>query len=307
MSEEQSAQLRRRRVRRAGRRRLRRPDRPVAPARSSPPRRSPAPPTSTGRCRPRPTAFETLAGHHAGRAAAGAAEVRRRGRGAGRRTGRRRVRRTPASRARLTAERGAAAGHRPDPLLRRRRAGARGPVGRGVPGRAHLATCGASRSASCAQVTPWNYPLMMAVWKIAPALAAGNTVVLKPSDTTPVTTLLLAEIAAEFLPPGVFNVVCGDRDTGRALVGAPDAARWCRSPARPGPAWRSPPRPRPTSSAPTWSSAARRRSSSSTTPTWRRRPRRSRSPATSTPGRTAPPRPGCWPAPGRPRRLRRPR
>ncbi|WP_341719125.1 gamma-aminobutyraldehyde dehydrogenase [Micromonospora sp. FIMYZ51] len=73
----------------------------------------------------------------------------------------------------------------------------------------------------CAQVTPWNYPLMMAVWKIAPALAAGNTVVLKPSDTTPVSTLLLAEIAAEYLPPGVFNVVCGDRDTGRALVAHP--------------------------------------------------------------------------------------
>ncbi|HEU5419987.1 MAG TPA: gamma-aminobutyraldehyde dehydrogenase [Streptosporangiaceae bacterium] len=70
----------------------------------------------------------------------------------------------------------------------------------------------------CAQVTPWNYPMMMAVWKIAPALAAGNTVVLKPSDTTPVSTLLLAEIAAEFLPPGVLNVICGDRDTGRALV-----------------------------------------------------------------------------------------
>jgi len=70
----------------------------------------------------------------------------------------------------------------------------------------------------CGQVTPWNYPLMMAVWKVAPALAAGNTVVLKPSDTTPASTLLLAEVAAEFLPPGVLNVVCGDRDTGRALV-----------------------------------------------------------------------------------------
>jgi betaine-aldehyde dehydrogenase len=68
------------------------------------------------------------------------------------------------------------------------------------------------------QVTPWNYPLMMAVWKIAPALAAGNCVVLKPSDTTPVSSVLMAEIAAEFFPPGVFNVVCGDRDTGRALV-----------------------------------------------------------------------------------------
>ncbi|WP_329256561.1 gamma-aminobutyraldehyde dehydrogenase [Actinoallomurus sp. NBC_01490] len=70
----------------------------------------------------------------------------------------------------------------------------------------------------CAQVTPWNYPMVMATWKIAPALAAGNTVVLKPSDTTPVTTLMLAEIAAEFLPPGVLNVVCGDRGTGRELV-----------------------------------------------------------------------------------------
>jgi betaine-aldehyde dehydrogenase len=68
------------------------------------------------------------------------------------------------------------------------------------------------------QVTPWNYPMMMAVWKIGPALAAGNTVVLKPSDTTPLTTLRLAELAAEVLPPGVLNVICGDRDTGRALV-----------------------------------------------------------------------------------------
>ncbi|MGH3659300.1 MAG: aldehyde dehydrogenase family protein, partial [Micromonosporaceae bacterium] len=70
----------------------------------------------------------------------------------------------------------------------------------------------------CAQVTPWNYPMMMAVWKFAPAIAAGNAVVLKPSDTTPASTVLMAEIFAEFLPPGVFNVVCGDRDTGRALV-----------------------------------------------------------------------------------------
>ena len=70
----------------------------------------------------------------------------------------------------------------------------------------------------CAAVTPWNYPMMMAVWKWAPALAAGNTMVLKPSDTTPVSTLMMAELMGEFLPPGVFNVVCGDRDTGRALV-----------------------------------------------------------------------------------------
>jgi len=70
----------------------------------------------------------------------------------------------------------------------------------------------------CAQVAPWNYPMMMAVWKFAPAIAAGNTVVLKPSDTTPASTLLLAEIAAEFLPPGVLNVICGDRETGRFMV-----------------------------------------------------------------------------------------
>uniref|UniRef100_UPI0026171033 gamma-aminobutyraldehyde dehydrogenase n=1 Tax=Trebonia sp. TaxID=2767075 RepID=UPI0026171033 len=70
----------------------------------------------------------------------------------------------------------------------------------------------------CAAVTPWNYPMMMAVWKWAPALAAGNTMVLKPSDTTPVSTLLMAQLMSEHLPPGVFNVVCGDRDTGRLLV-----------------------------------------------------------------------------------------
>ena len=70
----------------------------------------------------------------------------------------------------------------------------------------------------CAQVTPWNYPMMMAVWKWAPAIAAGNTVVLKPSDTTPASTVWMAEVMSEFLPEGVFNVVTGDRDTGRALI-----------------------------------------------------------------------------------------
>ena len=68
------------------------------------------------------------------------------------------------------------------------------------------------------QVTPWNYPLNMAVWKFAPALAAGNTTVLKPSDTTPSSTLLLAEVAAEFLPAGVLNVITGDRTTGAAMI-----------------------------------------------------------------------------------------
>jgi betaine-aldehyde dehydrogenase len=68
------------------------------------------------------------------------------------------------------------------------------------------------------QVAPWNYPLNMATWKFAPALAAGNTTVLKPSDTTPSSTLLLAEVAAEFLPAGVLNVVVGDRTTGAAMI-----------------------------------------------------------------------------------------
>ena len=71
------------------------------------------------------------------------------------------------------------------------------------------------------QVTPWNYPLNMAVWKFAPAIAAGNTTVLKPSDTTPQTTLLLAEIASEFLPAGVLNVITGDRTTGARMVEHP--------------------------------------------------------------------------------------
>ncbi|CAN5181446.1 gamma-aminobutyraldehyde dehydrogenase [soil metagenome] len=71
------------------------------------------------------------------------------------------------------------------------------------------------------QVTPWNYPLAMMSWKIAPALAAGNTIVLKPSDTTPASTLLFAQMAQEFLPPGVLNVIAGDRETGAGLVAHP--------------------------------------------------------------------------------------
>jgi betaine-aldehyde dehydrogenase len=70
----------------------------------------------------------------------------------------------------------------------------------------------------CAQVTPWNYPMMMAVWKWAPAIAAGNTVVLKPSDTTPASTVFMAQVMSEFLPDGVINVVTGERQTGALLV-----------------------------------------------------------------------------------------
>jgi betaine-aldehyde dehydrogenase len=72
------------------------------------------------------------------------------------------------------------------------------------------------------QIAPWNYPLMMAVWKIGPALVTGNTVVLKPAETTPITTLKLAEIAAEFFPPGVLNVIAGAGETGQAIVTHPD-------------------------------------------------------------------------------------
>jgi betaine-aldehyde dehydrogenase len=72
------------------------------------------------------------------------------------------------------------------------------------------------------QICPWNYPLMMAIWKIGPALAAGNTVVLKPSPTTPVTTLKLAELAAEIFPKGVLNIVAGGNETGQMIVSHDD-------------------------------------------------------------------------------------
>ena len=73
------------------------------------------------------------------------------------------------------------------------------------------------------QITPWNYPLMMAVWKIGPALATGNTVVLKPAETTPVSAVKLAELAAEILPKGVLNVITRPRR-------ARPARRWSRTP-----------------------------------------------------------------------------
>jgi betaine-aldehyde dehydrogenase len=72
------------------------------------------------------------------------------------------------------------------------------------------------------QIAPWNYPLMMAIWKIGPALAAGNTVVLKPAETTPMTTLKMAELAVEIFPKGVLNVITGHGDpAGQALVTHP--------------------------------------------------------------------------------------
>jgi betaine-aldehyde dehydrogenase len=90
----------------------------------------------------------------------------------------------------------------------------------------------------CAQITPWNYPLMMAIWKIGPAFAAGCTSVLKPAENTPLSTFKLAEIAAEILPAGVFNVVGGHGDPAGAslvthpevdfvsLTGSPETGKW---------------------------------------------------------------------------------
>jgi betaine-aldehyde dehydrogenase len=88
------------------------------------------------------------------------------------------------------------------------------------------------------QITPWNYPLMMAIWKIGPALATGNTIVLKPAETTPITTVKLAEYAGECLPKGVLNVITGyGKPAGASLVthpdvdmvsltGSPDTGKW---------------------------------------------------------------------------------
>ena len=148
-----------------------------------------------------------------------------------------------------------------------------------------------------ASIAPWNYPLYMASWKLGPALATGNTVVLKPSARTPLTALAFAEILAEILPPGVVNVLSGSgADIGDALVGHPkvrmvsitgDTVTGKRiAQDRVGDA----------SSGSTWSSVARRRSSSSTTPTWTSRPRPCASPATGTRARTAPPPPASSPA-----------
>ena len=95
------------------------------------------------------------------------------------------------------------------------------------------------------QITPWNYPLMMAIWKIGPALATGNTIVLKPAESTPITTVKLAEYAGECLPKGVFNVITGHgKPAGSTLVthpdidmvsltGSPDTGKWIAAAADP--------------------------------------------------------------------------
>ena len=80
------------------------------------------------------------------------------------------------------------------------------------------------------QIIPWNFPLLMAAWKLAPALAAGNTIVLKPAETTPLTSLLLAEIIQEAeLPPGVVNIITGGPATGAGVIGLPAGPSWPKS------------------------------------------------------------------------------
>ena len=274
-------------------RRLRRPDRSDARARYSRAPRSPVPPMSTRPWpRPPPRSNRGATRRRPSASSRCCASPTRSSRGP-RSSSRSRAEHRQAARA--DDERGDAAGSRPDAVLRRRRPDARGQVRRASTWPATPPTSGASRSASARQVTPWNYPLMMAIWKIAPALAAGNT------------------RRAQAVRHHARVDAAAGRDRGRVPAARrlqrrlrrprhrPRAGRrtrrrrWSRSPARPAPASRSPPPPRSTSSGPTSNSAARRRSSSSTTPTWRRRPRRSRWPATSTRARTAPRRPGCWP------------
>ena len=131
-------------------------------------------------------------------------------------------------------------------------------------------------------VIPWNFPLLMAAWKVAPALATGNTIVLKPAETTPLTALVLAEIAAEAgLPAGVLNVLPGAGDVGAAVVATPASPRW-RSPARPTSGSRSSARSRAPASGSPWSWAARRPTSCTTTRRWTRPSRASSRGSSST-------------------------
>lgn len=98
--------------------------------------------------------------------------------------------------------------------------GASGQPGAKPDGDAHEVATGLRPIGVCGQIIPWNFPLLMAAWKLAPALACGNTVVLKPAETTPLTALRLAEIFAECdLPPGVVNIITGDGSTGALLAG----------------------------------------------------------------------------------------
>ena len=158
-------------------------------------------------------------------------------------------------------------GRRHVPLLRRR---ARAPARRHDPRRRRpRRSRSASRWASSALITPWNFPLTIAAWKMAPALAAGNTVVLKPAELTPLTALRFAELALEAgLPEGVVNVVAGPgRDVRRSGSSSTPTSRRSPSRARPRSGARSPRAPRRRSSASRSSWAASRPTSCSPTPT----------------------------------------
>ena len=180
-------------------------------------------------------------------------------------------------------------------VLRRRRPGAGGPVGRASTCADHTSWVRREPIGVCAQVTPWNYPMVMAVWKFAPAIAAGNSVVLKPvrhhAGQHPAARRDRRRV------PAAGRAQRGLRRPGhRPRPGRASRRRsWSRSPARPGPAWRWPPRPPPTSRRSTWSWAARPRWWSSTTSTSTRTAaadRRRR--ILQRRARTAPPPPGCW-------------
>ena len=145
------------------------------------------------------------------------------------------------------------------------------------------------------QVIPWNFPLLMLAWKIAPALAAGNTVVLKPAETTPLTALAFAEICQQAdLPPGVVNIITGGGETGRLLVEHPgvDKVAFTGS-TEVGRAIAQVGRRHAASGSPS-SWAARRPTSSSTTPRSTRRSRASSTASSSTRATSAAPAPACW-------------
>ena len=241
-----------------------------------------------------------MARRHAGRAQPRAAEVRRRDRGAGRGD-------LVEAECRNTGKPVALHDGRGGPAARRRDCASSPARRASLEGRSageyladHTSMIRREPVGVCAQVTPWNYPMMMAVWKFAPALAAGNTVVLKPSDTTPVSTLLLAEIAAEFLPPGR---VQRDLRRPRHRPGAGRArhpADGRRSPARCGPGMEV---AQAAADGPQAGPPGARRQGAGRGV--RRRRHRDRARAgdrrrrvLTTRARTAPPPPGCWPAPG---------
>ena len=240
------------------------------------------------------SAFEAWGEHHSGRAAAALLKIADALEARADEFVRRRVQGHRQA-ARADRQRGAAAVRRPAPLLRRRRPGARGRSA-GEYMTDHTSFIRREPIGVVGQVTPWNYPLMMMIWKIAPALAAGNTVVLKPSDTTPASSTLLAELA-----PGVPAAGRAQRRLRRPghrprAGRAPDAADGRRSPARCAPAWRS-----PASAAADLKRVHLELGGKAPVDRLRRRRhregRRGRSPrpATSTPARTAPRPPACWP------------